>query len=323
MSFKKTVPSVNALVTFEAAVRLRSFTAAARELNVSQAAISRQVRLLEDDLATALFKRGHRRVDPTPAGSVLGTTLTRAFEMISETIDALRQPRGTETLTVGASLAFTHFWLLPKLSSFRQRHPDLKIRVVSQDEPFDLRTGEPDVLIRFGVPPFRDGHVLAATRDATFPVCSATFADRLNADLTPEDVIGLPLIGSDVPDPCWISWPDWFELAGLGRRSPRMALQFNHYTDSIAAAVAGQGVALGWDLIVEDLLESGQLVRLTHRAIDVEATYNAVVPSRRPAHVAADAFVEWIRETFDDRASRQDRDTYRGLPRGGQDTSRG
>ena len=293
MSFKKSMPSVNALVTLEAAVRLKSFTAAARELNVSQAAVSRQIRLLEDDFGQPLFRRGHRRVEPTSAGGVLGATLNRALEMISDTVDALRRPRATETLTVGATLAFSYFWLLPRLSSFRDMRPDLKIRVVSQDEPFDLRAGELDVLIRFGVPPFPDGRAVASSSDAVFPVCSPDFAARLKTRPSPEDLMSLPLIGNDAPDPCWMFWPDWFERAGLGRRTPRSALQFNHHTDAIAAAVAGQGVALGWNVILHDLLERRQLVPLTD-GIGVEATYNVLVPNRRRTSEAASAFVAWI-----------------------------
>ena len=302
MSFKKSLPSVNALVTFEAAVRLKSFTAAARELNVSQAAVSRQIRLLEDEFGQPLFRRGHRRVEPTSAGAVLGATLNRALEAIGETVEVLRQPRGTETLTVGATLAFSYFWLLPRLSSFRDVRPDLKIRVVSQDEPFDLGTGELDVLMRFGVPPFPDGRVVAASRDTFFPVCSPGFAARLTPNPGPADLASLPLIGNDAPDPCWMSWPDWFERAGLGRRAPRVALQFNHYTDAVAAAVAGQGVALGWSVILHDMLERRQLVPLTD-GIGVEATYNVLVPTRRRTSEAAAAFVAWIASGLGEHAS--------------------
>lgn len=293
MSFKKSLPSANALVTFEAAVRLKSFTAAARELNVSQAAVSRQVRLLENDFGQPLFRRGHRRVEPTSAGAVLGTTLNRALEMIGETVHVLRQPRGTETLTVGATLAVSYFWLLPRLSSFRDMRPDLKIRVVSQDEPFDLGAGELDVVVRFGVPPFSDGRVVAAGGDTFFPVCSPDFAARLTSKPAPWELMSLPLIGSDAPDPCWMVWPDWFERAGLGRRTPRLTLQFNHYTDAVAAAVAGQGVALGWKMILHDLLQSRQLVPLTD-GIGTEAAYNVLVPTRRRTSEAAAAFVAWI-----------------------------
>lgn len=284
-------------MTFEAAFRLRGFTAAAAELGVSQAAVSRQIRLLEDEFGTSLFRRSHRRVEPTAAGSVLGATLNQCFETIRDTVDVVRQPRGAEHLRVGATVAFSHFWLLPRLSAFRDEHPDLKIRVVSQDSPFDLRTGEIDVLIRYGIPPFEDGHVVATTSDVVFPVCSPEFAARLRPDLTATDLLRLPLIGSDSPEPSWISWPEWFKSVGIQHKVPSLALQFSHYTDGISAALAGQGVALGWELVLERTMAEGQLVRLTDGVVAPTATYNAVVPlhHRNPA---ADAFMAWIGKTL-------------------------
>ena len=297
MSFKRNLPSVNALVTLEAAMRLRSFTAAARELNVTQAAVSRQIRLLEDEFGIALFQRGHRRVEPTAAGEMLGTTMRQALEAVTETVELLRHAHEVQMLTVGATLAFSHFWLLPRLSNFREQHPELKIRIVSQDEPFDLRSGGIDVLMRFGVPPFPDGRVVVATHDRIFPVCSPAFAHSLRHPPALHDLPSLPLIGNDVPDASWMLWPDWFERVGVGRRSPRAALQFNHYTDGVAAALAGQGVALGWNLIVGGLIERGQLVRLGDE-VEAEGTYNAVLPHKRAASAAADAFVDWIGRMF-------------------------
>ena len=92
-------------------------------------------------------------------------------------------------------------------------------------------------------------------------------------------------------------WPDWFERVGVGRRFPRVALHFNHYTDGIAAALAGQGIALGWNLIVGGLIEPGQLVRLGDK-VEAEGTYNAVLPHKRATSAAAVAFVDWIGRMF-------------------------
>lgn len=300
MSFKKRVPSVNALMTLEAAMRLESFTAAACELNVTQAAVSRQIKLLEEDFGIPLFQRGHHRVTPTLAGKALGTSVNRALELLSETVETLRQPRTAGTLTVGATLAFSYFWLLPRLSSFREERPDLNIRVVSQDQPFNFGAGEPDIVIRFGSPPFGDGEVLATRQDTVVPVCSRGFAADLPADLAPWDVVSLPLIGTDAPEPSWMLWPDWFDAAGVSHRNPRVALQFNHYTDGIAAAIAGQGIALGWSFILSDPIGKGQLVPLTGRAVLGQAPYNVVIPKGRAPSDAAQAFARWIGLLFDE-----------------------
>lgn len=290
MPSRRSLPSIKALVTLEAAMRLRSFTAAGRELNVTQAAVSRQVRILEDLFGMPLFTRGHRRVEPTPAGASLGLVLSQALDMVEGGVEALRRSRSEQDVTIGATLAISYFWLLPKLSRFRDLNPDVKIRVVSQDEPFDLRSG-PDVVIRYGTPPFNDGATLFSRSDTFFPVCSPSFAAKLGANPTTAELLGLPLIGHDAPDPSWMLWPDWFERVGAGRRSPALALQLSHHTAGIAAAVAGQGITLGWEMILQDLLASGQLVRVGAK-VTAEGTYNVVVPTKR-ANPAAEAFAEW------------------------------
>ena len=297
MSFRKRLPSLNALMTFESAARLKSFTGAARELNVSQAAVSRQIKLLEDGFGEPLFKRSHRRVETTISGDILGLTLNRALDMISETVDSLRSKRGIETLTIGSTVAFSYFWLLPRLTGFNEQHPGLKIRVVSQDEPFDLRANEIDVVMRFGIPPFGDGKTVKTVSDTVFPVASPAFAAGFRFPLRPEVFQTMALIGTDVSDPSWMTWPDWFERVGTGAKGPPIALQFNHYTDAIAAAIAGQGVALGWNLILEDFLAKGQLVPLAE-PIDSEATYNVLVPKTRRTSKAAESFITWLGSMF-------------------------
>lgn len=297
-SFKRLLPSLNALVTFEAAARLRSFTAAARELGVTQAAVSRQIRLVEDDLATLLFERRHRRVELTPAGAVLAATLSQSLEQINDAVELIRAPQAGATLTVAATLAFSHFWLMPRLSEFRVRHPDTNIRVVSEDAPMDLRSGGIDVAIRYGVPPFADAEIVASRPDIVFPVCSPEFRDRVGAEISLEELSRLPLIASDQPDPTWLGWRQWFLAAGFGKISRVSPPQFNHYTDSISAAMIGEGVALGWGILMERILAQGQLVRLTDAVVPSPAPYHVVTPLRRKPNPAADAFLAWIAEAF-------------------------
>jgi len=176
---RRRLPALGALVTFEAAARLGGFTAAAKEIGVTQAAVSRQVRALEDDLGARLFMRAHRRVELTAAGSVLALAVGQSLERIAETVDVIRQPEASVSLTVSATLAFSHFWLLPRLSSLLADHPEIKLRVLSQDLPVDLRDGTVDVALRYGRPPYRDGEVAASMSDEIFPVCSPSMLARL------------------------------------------------------------------------------------------------------------------------------------------------
>lgn len=296
-SFRRSLASLSALSAFEAAARLGGFTAAAQELGVTQAAVSRQIRALETDLRAPLFRRVHRRVELTAAGRVLALAVGQAFERIADAIDVIRPtrtPQPQEALRVGASLAFSHFWLLPRLATFRAAHPSITLRLVSQDLPADMREGAVDVAIRYGRGPFRDGEIAVSMGDEIVPVASPALCARV-ADLSPDaGVIALPRIDVVAHDPTWVTWRGWFLRAGFGRIADTGILQFNHHTDAIYAAMDGQGVALGWTRLLERPLRDGRLVRLGSRSIIPEEGYNLVLAPGSTAQPAVAAFTSWM-----------------------------
>ncbi|MCE6959822.1 LysR family transcriptional regulator [Cereibacter sphaeroides] len=301
-TLRRSLSSLNALATFEAAARLGSFTQAAHELGVTQAAVSRQIKLLEVDLNTPLFLRVHRRVVLTPAGEALATTVTGAFGRMAEMIETLRQPLVPEAVTIGSTLAFSHFWLLPRLPEFRAAHPDIKLKLVAEDSAADLRRDRLDVAIRYGKPPFEDGRSLASHPDRVFPVCSPKLLARLGVEAETAQLPNLPLITSDWINPAWLTWRSWARDAGLGpaltRASDLSRLRFNHYTDTIQAAVNGEGVALGWATLLSGLLAEGRLVRVGRHSVELEERYHVVVPAGREPAPATAAFLDWITGRF-------------------------
>lgn len=298
MPIRHNMPSLNALLVLEAAARHRSFTLAAEELHVTQAAISRQIAALEADLQAQLFIRKHRVIEPTPSCIQLAATLTSSFANIADSVDLVRASTRQEVVTIGATLAFSSFWLLPRLSAFRQLHPDAQIRVISQDARVPLNGGDVDVVVRFGVPPFDDGVVVASRTDQVFPVCSPEYAGRLRqrgADLHSAEC---DLIGQDVPDRSWYAWSDWFEQAGLPPKRVRPSLRFSNLTEAMQAARAGHGVALGWGVLVEQLLQEGTLVRWGDTAVTAQGRYNIVVAARSRRLTLRDTFVGWLTESL-------------------------
>lgn len=302
-SLRRSIPSMNALATFEAAARLGSFTQAAAELGVTQAAVSRQIRLLEDDLNTALFVRAHRKVVLTQSGAALAGTVTGAFSGMAEMIEAIRQPHVADTVTVGATLAFSHLWILPRLSAFRAAHPEIKLKLIADDSATDLRRDRLDVVIRFGTAPFPDGQSIASQPDEVFPVCSPKLLHRLGLEPLSADPARLPLLTSDIVNPAWLTWKTWTLAAGLGpaigKASDQSRLRFNHYTDSIEAAVNGEGVALGWAMLLSGHLRAGRLVRLGAARLVTEGRYHVVIPAARKPSAAARAFLDWIAGQFE------------------------
>jgi DNA-binding transcriptional LysR family regulator len=299
-TLRRSIPSINALVTFEAAARLGSFTLAAAELGVTQAAVSRQIKLLEDDLNTALFVRAHRRVTLTRAGAALSGSVGAAFANMAEMIETIRRPALEDTVTLGATLAFNHFWTLPRLSEFRAMHPEINLKILSDDAPIDLRRDRLDAVVRFGSPPFPDGQCLAARQDVVFPVCSPRLVQQLGIDPAHADLASLPLIASDNVSPTWLNWGTWASAVGLGgaigRASDRSRLRFNHYTDTIEAALNGQGVALGWSMLLANHLREGRLTQLGGQSLTTRESYCFVVGRSSENRSATQALAKWITE---------------------------
>lgn len=299
-SVRRSLPSLGALVLFEAAARLESFTGAAGELGVTQAAVSRQVKALERDLGVALFTRGHRRVTLTPAGQVLASATAGAFGQIADALDAVRQLAAPDQVTVGVTPAFTHFWLMPRLPAFRAAHPGVKLRLVAEDADVDLRRARRDVAVRYGLPPFEDGRSVASGADEVFPVCSPALAGRLaerSGGVSP-NLAALPLIESDWANPSWLTWQDWLSRVGLGGAPIACDLRFNHYADSVYAALDGAGVVLGWRRLVGDLLEQGRLVRLGDRALVPPERYHVLLPQDRDPSGPATRFADWLADSL-------------------------
>lgn len=301
-SLRRSIPSMSALATFESAARLGSFTLAAAELGVTQAAVSRQIKLLEDDLNTRLFVRAHRRIVLSTSGAALAATVSTAFRSMAEMIETIRQPVAADTVAVGATLAFSHFWILPRLAGFRAQHPDIKLKLVADDSITDLRRDRLDVAIRYGKPPFPDGRSLASTPESAFPVCSPDLLRAHGMTAANADLEQLPLIASDTVNPAWLSWRSWAHGAGLGpgiaRASDQSSLRFNHYIDTIQAAVNGEGVALGWAALLGGYLAEGRLVRLGADCLTMEERYHVLVPSGREQAAAAAVFLGWIAGHF-------------------------
>lgn len=295
-TLRRSISSLGALVTFEAAARLESFTLAASELGVTQAAVSRQIKHLEQDLGTSLFARGHRRVTLTPAGQILASTLTGAFGRVTEAIGMVRQQAAPDVVTVSATLAFTHFWLMPRLPAFRAEHPDIRLRLVAEDAGIDLRQTPRDVLVRYGLAPFEDGRSIASCPDEVFPICSPALAQKVGGERPA--LSGLPLIDFDPADPTWLTWPQWAARTDQPGELARGDLRFSHYADTVYAAINGAGIALGWARLVRDLLDQGRLVRLGSQRVVPEERYHVVIPLGRNPAPAAMRFTDWLAENL-------------------------
>ncbi|MGG6897856.1 MULTISPECIES: LysR substrate-binding domain-containing protein [Rhizobium] len=289
MRFRRRLPSLTGLLMLEAVLRRKSFTAAAGELGVTQAAVSRQIALLEDELGQPMFLRKHRAIEPTAACLTLGLSLAQSFANIVDTIEAIKAS-SQAVVTIGATVAFSSFWLLPRLADFRDRNPGIQIRVISQDAKIDLDSGEVDIAIRYGSPPFGDGTVIASRGDVIMPVCSPEyFRRRAAGPLSAKD----DFIETDAADRSWLSWTQWLAKSSATFEA-RPSLRFNHYTETIFAARAGQGVALGWGALIQTFLEDGTLVPCDDSKLMDEGRYNVLLPLKARRTIASDQAAAWL-----------------------------
>lgn len=299
MSLHRKLPPLTALTAFEAAARLSSFTRAAAELGVTQAAVSRQIHLLEEQFGFPLFVRLHRKIELTEKGRILGAASGDAFDLIAGSVADICREGHADDLTISATVAFSHFWLLPRISEFSRSHPEINLRILTQDNMPNVESGEIDVAIRFGSGMWPDGQAELLFEDEIFPICSPDYAPAAGRILTPAELTAHPLISNDTSDPTWTGWREW--LAAFSVDMPRKApgLRCSFYTEAIYAALNGQGIALGWERLVEDLLQQKRLIRVTEATVKTRNAYFVVVPKRRVPSSSAGLFLAWLRRVAD------------------------
>lgn len=301
MHFRKKLPSLTALIALEATIRHRSVTAAAGELGVTQAAVSRQIALLEQEFGRPLFTRGHRSIEPTPSCLILGSALADGFSNIADAVEAMRGNSG-DVVTIGATIAFSSLWLLPRLAEFRRRHPGVQIRVISQDGKFAMDAGEVDIAFHYGISGLLGATVVASTGDRVFPVCSPEYKEAHDLARFPSG--SYELIDTDVSSRSWVRWADWFAMTGRKADAVEPALRLSHYTETISAAKAGQGVALGWDTLIRPFLDEGTLVKASTIEFDAEGRHMILVPARARRSPITDVVCGWLTQALQNPASR-------------------
>lgn len=290
------MPSLTALVEFEAVARLGSFTRAATELGVTQAAVSRQVRFLEDALGVRLFHRLHRSIALTSEGQALYVVVAESMQKIAGVFDRLSMGPEQQELVLASTAPFAQLRLLPRLPNLKRLEPPLQLRLSTQMFTADLRHVEVDVAVRYGDGNWGDGTATLLFDEEVFPVCSPGFREENEIADSLESLAALPLIESDSTYEGWMGWEAWFRSAGY--RPPKLSyvLRSSLYTDAVQAARYGHGVALGWSRLVHDLLEKGELVRLTSASCKPRDAYYVIVPHGRTVTPAVTRLIEWLRE---------------------------
>jgi LysR family glycine cleavage system transcriptional activator len=281
-------PSLLALRAFEAAARRLSFTEAARELHVSQAAISRHVRGLEKDVGRELFRRLHRAVELTGPGKQFAAELTAGFLKIQRAVETVRGVPARR-LRVSIEPAFAARWLVPRLDRFSAAHPDIELEL---ETSMELRVlgRETDVAIRYvdtGAKPPRLRHRLLLSTDGV-PVIAGV-KPRPAPWRHDQAILGHRLLHDDNGN----AWRRWFDAAGLEGFDQAKHLYFTDYALTLAAALRGQGIALGAAVFIETELKTGRLAQIGQTRVPFGEYFLLEANDRSTAPIRA-AFVNWL-----------------------------
>ena len=298
------LPSVDALVAFESAARHQSFTRAAAELNLTQGAISRQIRVLEDRLGSLLFQRVRQRVILTDAGRAYLLEVRRILDGLeSATLRLMTVGESTNVLNLAVLPAVATHWLVPRLPDFFSKHPKISINCAIRLSPFDFETDPFDAAIHYGSPIWAGAVVHHLMDEDIVPACSPSFRTSRRIRRV-EDLARMPLLHLTTRP---AAWADWFARSEIPAANAFQGSIFENFAMISKAAMAGLGVALLPSYFIEEELRAGTLFALAAPQRSKNAAYYIAIPETKVGTPHVEAFVKWVERLKHDRPSKRQR----------------
>jgi LysR family transcriptional regulator, glycine cleavage system transcriptional activator len=286
------LPSLTALQCFDAAVRHMSFTRAARELNVTQSAVSRQIRQLEEYVNRPLFRRLKQRLVLTEAGKAYSVSVRDLLDRAeAATLELMAYGSGGGLLTLALLPTFGSRWLVPRLGDFTARHPEIQLDLVAQVKPFEFAGSDIDAAIHFGTEEWPDAVCHRLMGEVVVPVASPTMLARLPAPMAPEDVARFTLLQHTTRP---LAWEEWLQAVGVRHIDGRAGPRFDQIIMVIQAAIAGLGLALLPRFLIQEELGSGKLVVAVDRPVRSEHAYYLVHPVHKADLQRVVVFRNWL-----------------------------
>ena len=296
MATRNALPPLDLLVGFEAAARHLSFTKAGAELHLTQSAVSRQIKELEEQLGAPLFQRRHRALTLTEAGHQMYASTAQVLATMRAATERIRAQSGRRTLAVTTTHSFAALWLIPRLAGFTRDHPGVDVRITAETRVQDLERDGLDIALRHGPAALAGPNAVRLFGEKVFPVCSPKLLKKKPLQ-KPSDLQHHVLLQYDDPDGRhpWLHWKTWLEVERIADLRPASTLSFSGYEQIIPAAVAGHGVALGRSPLVKDLLASGELVAPFKSQADPARAYFAILSANAAGRPEVRDFVEWLK----------------------------
>jgi len=287
------LPPISTLNALVAVARYQSFTKAAMALNVTQSAVSHQIKLIEDLWGVKLFERTGHGIATTDAGKRLAELTREYFERIGQTLDDLRVVSSHETLRIDTLQSFAVKWLVPRLRHFDELYPNIDVWISTHDQFVDFSANAIDIAIRLGDGRFPGCHTTLLLQEEVFPVCTPEFLERMGVPASPRDLLRYPLL-LRLGEPSHMNWEDWFAVAGFPGVKLKEGTRFPDTNMALEAAMDGLGVALARTAHVVEELAAGYLVRLFDIPCPSNVAYYLVCPQGHEDRPNISAFRRWI-----------------------------
>ena len=291
------LPPLSQLEAFEAAARCLSFTKAADELALTQSAVSRQIKSLEEHFEFPLFRRLHRALRLTEEGQILYQAVTEMLSRLHDVAGRLQRRTESRTLVVTTTPGFAGVWLIPRLASFTGAHPEVDVRISAANEFVNLDRDGIDLAIRYHTQEGVGAHAERLFGEVIFPVCSPRLArDPARPLKKPEDLRQHTLLHME-PNAAGVlqSWGMWLRALKLEGLVPASVLHFSMYDQMIQAALAGHGVALGRSPLIDALLHQRKLVAPFRQTIASPRSYYLIQSAAATRKPEVQAFIAWLR----------------------------
>lgn len=309
-NLRRLLPSAASLIVFEAAGRHQNFTRAANELGMTQAAVSYAIRGLEEQLGVPLFHRVHRAVELTEAGEKFHADVSVGLSRIQKSAEDIRA-KGRETnVTLAASTAFASMWMLPRLNRMREDLPEIDLRIQTSVRDLDLEEEPIPLGIRGGAPGhWPRYHAALLSEEVVNAVATPAYIEEHGLPKTAGDLLRHNLIHLEEPVRRACDWTEWFASAGLTYPKQARRLTINDYVLVIQAVLSGEGVALGWEHLINPQIRSGTLMPVAGHVLKTGLAFYVVWPRSRELNAQAKRVRDWLlEEGRRDRAATSERE---------------
>nr|WP_319385564.1 LysR substrate-binding domain-containing protein [uncultured Roseibium sp.] len=292
-SLWKTVGSPRYILIFEAAARHGSFTRAASELNVQQPAVSAAIKQLEQALGAPLFLRSHRKVELTPVGAGYYAEVSKGLHQILEATRAVQSEARSAIVTLCASTAFNTYWMMPRLRTLRDLHPEIDLRLQSSDREPDIDDEGISLAVRRGDGDWPGCHAFLIAPEVIYPIASPGLMAQA-AVRRREDILTATLIHLEEPVRERPGWKDWFEAQNCAVTIPPSGLRLNDYALVLNAAISGEGFAFGWNHLAADLVANNLLHARREWSWHTGMGFYLVWSKARPLSENAERVRDWL-----------------------------